>query len=610
MYISMGLWPLPERTPLNAHIFGKIERDGYSVEKVYFESYPGFYVFANLYCPLGKKGPFPIVMNPHGHWAKGRITDSNEGSIPARCISFARQGYMAITYSMAGYNESAMQLKHEEEPNTLDNEEMWGMNELSLNIWNGMRAIDLMTSLPDADPNRIAITGASGGGSQTLVMAAMDDRITVSAPVCMMAFIYQGGGACQNSPGLRISASNVEFSAMAAPRPQLIVSATGDWTKTTPELEFPAVRKIYKLFDAEDRVANAHINAGHNYNKDSREAVYAWFAKWLQPGKEVNTKEMPYTVEKDADLLTMDKLPEGALTRAELLAYLKKEAIKAINDRMPKNWQELIKFREIFGYAYKDIIGAYVPAKDDLLMWKADDTTNASKLFVGRKEIGDRIPAVLFYPADKKTTSAVLVADGNGLAHQVDGVKPRAGSLTAELLAKGNAVLVMYPFPASEKVTIKDEIYTQRLNRYNRMPAAEAVQDILTGVGLLHHNLGFDRVRIVGLGDSGLTVLLSVGLSEYIESAAVDINGFDNTSDAEFVKKMNIPPLRRAGDLTTAAALAVPKKLVLFNAGDKFQIDNIAAIYKAVKAGEMLSISKELLSSQVIAGKIVLNGCE
>ena len=96
--VSCGLWPLPEKTPLGAHISGKIERDGYSIEKVFFQTYPGFYLAGNLYRPLGQgSGPFPAVLNPHGHWPNGRMADTPEGSIAARCINFAKQGMIAFS---------------------------------------------------------------------------------------------------------------------------------------------------------------------------------------------------------------------------------------------------------------------------------------------------------------------------------------------------------------------------------------------------------------------------------------------------------------------------------------------------------------------------------
>src|SRR5437016_5532950 len=105
--VSCGLWPMPARAPLNPHIFGKIERDGYSVEKVYIQTMPGFYLAGNLYRPLGRgPGPFPGILNPHGHWKEGRLTDTKDGSAAARCINFARQGMVAFTYDMVGYNDT------------------------------------------------------------------------------------------------------------------------------------------------------------------------------------------------------------------------------------------------------------------------------------------------------------------------------------------------------------------------------------------------------------------------------------------------------------------------------------------------------------------------
>ena len=103
--VSCGLWPLPEKTPLKAHVFGKLVRDGYTIEKVYFQSYPGFFVAGNLYRPT-RKGPFPGVLNPHGHWEMGRLTDTEAGSAAARCINFAKQGMVAFTYDMVGYNDT------------------------------------------------------------------------------------------------------------------------------------------------------------------------------------------------------------------------------------------------------------------------------------------------------------------------------------------------------------------------------------------------------------------------------------------------------------------------------------------------------------------------
>src|SRR5579862_5509262 len=200
--VSCGLWPLPEKSPVTPHIFGKIVKDGYSIEKVYFETWPGLYLGGNLYRPIGRgKGPFPAILNPHGHWSNGRMADSKDGSIAGRCINFARQGMIAFSYDMIGYNdthfadssakESFSDLHHQIATNQTDL--LWNISLMGLQTWNSIRALDFLESLPDADPKRLACTGESGGGTQTFMLGAIDDRLAAQAPVVMVSHSMQGG---------------------------------------------------------------------------------------------------------------------------------------------------------------------------------------------------------------------------------------------------------------------------------------------------------------------------------------------------------------------------------------------------------------------------------
>ena len=276
--VANGLVPTHERTPLNAEIFGRIEREDYSVEKVHFEPFPGFFTTGNLYRPLGKSGPFPGIVSPHGHWGRGRLENIERGSIPGRCINFAKQGYVIFAYDMIGYNDSGKQIEHHYGG---AREGLWGLSAMGLQLQNSIGSIDFLESLPDVDNERIGCTGASGGGTQTFILTAVDERIKVSAPVNMISATMQGGCICENAPNLRLDVSNIEIGALMAPRPLLLVSATGDWTVKTPTVEYPAIRSVYAHFDAEDKVHQVQVDAEHNYNQESREAVYAWFAKWF-----------------------------------------------------------------------------------------------------------------------------------------------------------------------------------------------------------------------------------------------------------------------------------------------------------------------------------------
>ena len=272
---AAGLMPMPEKTPLAANVFGELRRSDYLVSKVYFESLPGFFVTGNLYRPHGD-GPFPAILSPHGHWNYGRLEHTPLASVPGRAISLARQGFVVFTYDMIGYNDSR-QLVHRAFGGPREN--LWGLSMAGLQLWNSIRAVDFLESLPYVKRDAIGATGASGGGTQTFLLAAVDDRIAAAAPVNMISLHMQGGCLCENIPNLRLNTNNVEIAATIAPRPLLMVSATGDWTKNTMEQEFPAMRNFYSLFGAADRVHGVRFDAPHNYNQESREAMYAFMTR-------------------------------------------------------------------------------------------------------------------------------------------------------------------------------------------------------------------------------------------------------------------------------------------------------------------------------------------
>ena len=208
---------------------------------------------------------------------------------------------------------------------------------MGLQTWNSIRALDFLESLPDVDRKRLACTGESGGGTQTFMLGAVEDRLAAQAPVVMVSHTMQGGCLCENAPGLRVEYSNMEIAAAAAPRPQILVAATGDWTKDTLTVEGPAIEHIYQLFNAGDKFRYVRFDFGHNYNQTSREAVYDWFGKWLLKNPNpASLKEAPYQKEPDADLRVFPdgKLPEDAVSEAQIIESLK--------NRHRAQWESLV----------------------------------------------------------------------------------------------------------------------------------------------------------------------------------------------------------------------------------------------------------------------------
>jgi uncharacterized protein len=270
---GLELSPMPAKEELKPIVHSKKMMDGYTVENVAFESKPGFWVTGNLYRPLVVSGKVPGILSPHGHWSDTADYGRFREDMQKRCASFARMGAIVFAYDMVGYGD-ADQCEHKHP------------KALKIQTWNSIRAIDFLLTLDDVDADRITVTGASGGGTQTFILAAIDDRIAVSAPVVMVSAHFFGGCICESGMpihiGQYIQTNNVEIAALAAPRPMIVVSDGGDWTKNVPEVEFPYIQKVYSLYDATDKVTYAHFpDEGHDYGFSKRKPVYEFFADQL-----------------------------------------------------------------------------------------------------------------------------------------------------------------------------------------------------------------------------------------------------------------------------------------------------------------------------------------
>ncbi len=504
---SAGLLPLPEKTPLRPSIFGEVKRADYRVSKVYFESLPGFFVTGNLYRPIGD-GPFPAVLSPHGHWTYGRLENTalTSGSRPRDRPRASGLRRLHLRHGWLQRQPAAA--AHFRRPHA----RTCGASASPGCSCGTASARSTSSRLcPTSGATRLRMTGESGGGSQTFLLASVDPRVKVAVPVNMISLHMQGGCLCENPPGLRLDLTNVEIAATIAPRPMLMVSATGDWTKETMEVEYPAVRAVYDLFGAGDKVQAVRMTAEHNYNKDSREAMYAWMARWLQQAPaSAKLPERSFSVEPLQDLLVFHRraLPSEAVTPAQLTAGWIAAASKQLGASPSADAVTALRHALDAG-----------PASAS-----ADTVPTFNKTVV----ISHSDPAVA-----KALSSAGFV------------VRP----------------LSLTPFDQAAAAKVA------HFDTYNRTAAGQRVADV---VAAARANPG---AAIVADGDVALAAILASAIVP-VPIAVLDVGRFDTSSDAAYVERLYIPGLRRAGDLQTAASLARGKVLV-HNAGDRFAVSGV-----------------------------------
>lgn len=323
---QLHLNPFPEKTPLNPVYANKRTLNGYTAENVAIESLPGVYVSGTLYRPAKGKGPFPAVMLAQGH---GEIQHFGESS-QLLAATLARMGAVVFSYDMFAKGEESLQFAFDDHRTTLAP---------TMQTINSTRVLDFLSSLSFVDPKRIAMTGASGGGTQTFLLTALDQRIAVSVPVVMVSSWFYGGCPCESGLPIhscsKYGTNNAEIAALAAPRPMLVVSDGGDWTANVPELEYPFIRRIYDFYGKPDLVENVHLpKEGHDYGPSKRQAVYQFLAKHL--GLNLKTVLLPdglvdeskSLVESKNSMLVFgengEKLPATAIHGIEALkAWLK-----------------------------------------------------------------------------------------------------------------------------------------------------------------------------------------------------------------------------------------------------------------------------------------------
>ena len=649
LLVSLGLWPMPQPTPLNAVIHGKITRDDYSVERVYFASFPGFFVTGNLYRPVGKSDrrtsdqeKLPGVLCPHGHWPNGRFYDMGleavrreiadgaerfeEGGrsvLQARCVTLARMGCVVFHYDMIGYADSTQIpfglahgfAKQRPEMNTSEN---WGLfspraeshlqSVMGLQTYNSIRSLDFLLSLPDVDPARIGVTGASGGGTQTMILGALDSRPAVVYPAVMVSTAMQGGCTCENCSLLRIDTGNVEFAAMFAPKPQGLSSAN-DWTREMETQGFPELKKHYGVLGAPDNVMlKATVQFGHNYNYVNRAAMYDWFNKHLKLGLPAPV------VEEDYRRLSRDELsvwnqqhpepPGGPEFERRLLREWTEDARRQLDAAAPRDAQSLARYRELAGQGVAALIGRVPPAATELAFTETAAIAGSGYRWQGgllrHPSRREELPLSLLTP-DKPNGRVVLWLDQQGkAAHFTPADRPVPEVLAllqtgitvvgVDLLYQGEFLAGGQPLAATPKVANPREFAGYTLG-FNHSVFASRVHDVLSVVAYLRaRDPQTKRLDLVAFDETAaIAIAARVPAGAAIDGLAVNTNGFRFGKLDDFRDPKFLPGGAKYDDLPGMLALGAPHALWLAGEGAAAP-SLVASAYSAAQAASALAV--------------------
>jgi dienelactone hydrolase len=618
--VATGLWPMPEKIPLRPFIHGKIDRDDYTIEKVFFASYPGHYVSGNLYRPKGRAGKLPGVLSPHGHWNNGRFFDllaaSGEAAVEreiksgaekiregarfplqARCAQLARMGCVVFHYDMVGMADS-QQIPHT--AGFTDAEaELRQQSFMSLQTFNSIRALDFLASLPDVDPEQIGVTGASGGGTQTFILCAIDDRPAAAFPAVMVSTAMQGGCICENCSGLRQDTGNVELAALFAPKP-LGMSAAKDWTQEIETKGLPELKALYRLYGVENKVmARAFLQFDHNYNQVSRELMYNWFNKHLHLRLPEPVVEGPFMPVPPPELSVYDTehpRPADATDAKGLREYLTRESHRQLQALRPADAAHLQEFRRVVGTALRCLVKDSLPAVAEVEARTMEESPGTGfqvrKLLLGRKGKGEAIPAIVLSGNDPSGKVVVWIHP-QGKASLFQSGKVIAA---AQRLLDSKAVIVapdvfLTGEFAGARPMVVNEKYAGYTFGYNRPLLANRVHDILTTLAYAKGLSKADSVDLVGLNEAGPWVLLARPLAgTAVARTAADFHQFSFADVRSTSDSMMLPGALKYGGLSALAALASPGELYVYNTRGTDATAWLEPAYQSSAAGDHLHL--------------------
>ena len=641
--VAQGLWPEPTKCDPAPSIHGTVTKGpgaignegtaGYTVSRVSFQSLPGLFVTGNLYRPAGlQEGQrVPAVLFAHGHWKDARLSEQDPAALrreiaageerferggrsrfQSLCVQLARMGCVVWQWDMLS-DSDAVQFSREivhgfavQRPE-MNRAERWGFYSpqaeshlqsiMGLHTWNAVRSVDFVLSLPEVDPQRVAVTGASGGGTQSMLLAAVDARVALSGPMVMVSTAMQGGCTCENASLLRVGTGNVEFAALFAPKPQ-IMNTADDWTRELATKGFPDLEKVYALYGAKDAVAlKRGEHFPHNYNAVSRSAFYTFLTRQFGLGITEPVVERDYEPLPREELTVWDAdhpAPKAADPDFErdLLARLSADSTALLSAAAGSD----AGLRDVLCPAWATVIGRAFETAGEVEWRLADKTeTDGVVRMTGRlanTTHGEEVAVAWLHPRSWNGRVVIWLDEG-GTAALVAADGPPAA--VRDLLAGGTTIVAADPFTpptddGRQRVVNNPRQAPAYTYGYNHSLFAQRVHDLLTVVRFLRTARVGDHppptsVALVGLGARGPLVAAARAVAgRAIDRTALDTGGFRFGTLVDYRDPRFLPGAGKYLDIPGLLAAGMPGPLWL--AGEDAMPALAAAAARAAGAAE------------------------
>ncbi len=582
---SVGLWPLPDRIALDVHESSPLDHPWCTVRRVYYQLWPNVYSSGLLYMPkeLAEK-PAPVMLCPHGHWKDGNA----HPEVQRRCLYFARLGYVTFSSTQNHYEDLYLGVSHQ-----------------TLMIWNNIRALDYLESLPQADKTRIGVAGASGGGLQTQMLVALDSRVKAATVVGLtcdfreIMFPNRHHCTCNHFPDVMQFTDHPEISALGFPA-ALQFLTMNDWTKNFEGDNFPTIRKLYTANNLPDRVDCRYYDTPHSYDKPKRERTYWWMEKWVR-GKESPTSVVEPDEVKTFPVETLKGLSAEVPTDKGFgeISNIYKRA-RGYKNPAPANSADWQRYREQIREDLKVLLGLDATSRR-----ATDEPRKIAKTIEGDIEVervgypsegGLWVPTIVLRPREAEgRLPIVMILDGAGK----ESLLAETGPGSPRRLAQEGQFVVLPDvrcFGEMFSTGGNDDTRQRRGWERNGIVWGRPVPGMgctdITGVldGLSSRtDADMTRVTLVGResGDAAIAVLFAAAIDTRITSTDVDLK------DCCFEKR-NLPLVScvlEHGDVLQWASLLADRKLTLRNvpveAGDP---DWLRAAFAAADNGDGLQI--------------------